>query len=317
MARTTLRIGTRGSVLALAQAAELKARLAAAGPDLEAPDAIEIVVIRTTGDAVKNRTLAAIGGKGLFTKELEEALLAERIDLAVHSLKDLPTFLPSGLALAGHLAREDPRDAFFSLGARRLSELRPGAVVGTASPRRRAQLLFLRRDLRIVPLRGNVDTRLAKLAGGDVDATVLALAGVKRLGLADRIAAILPPDEVLPAAAQGTIGVEIRAGDARAREVLAAIDHGPTAASATAERAVLTALGGDCRTPIAALAEIDGASLHLRAMIIRPDGSERLLTERRGAVADAQALGIDAGCELKSRAGPGFFDDDRPEETVV
>jgi hydroxymethylbilane synthase len=312
-----LRIGTRGSALALAQAAELKAQLAAAHHDLASPEAIEIVVIRTTGDAVKDRTLAAIGGKGLFTKELEEALLAERIDLAVHSLKDLPTFLPPGLALAAHLAREDPSDAFFSPSARRVAELPPGAVIGTASPRRRAQLLFLRRDLRIVPLRGNVDTRLAKLAAGAVEATVLALAGVKRLGLAARITAILPPDEMLPAAAQGTIGIEARAGDGRARDRAAAIDHAPSAARATAERAVLAALGGDCRTPIAALAEIDGGALTLRAMIIRPDGSERIVAERRGAGADAAALGTDAGSELKSRAGPGFFDDDRPEEAVV
>jgi hydroxymethylbilane synthase len=317
MARPLLRIGTRGSALALAQAAEVKAALAAAQGDLAAADAIEIVVIRTTGDAVKDRTLAAIGGKGLFTKELEEALLAEHIDLAVHSLKDLPTFLPLGLALAGHLPREDPRDAFFSPNARGIAELLAGAVVGTASPRRRAQLLHLRRDLRIVPLRGNVDTRLAKLAAGAVDATVLALAGVKRLGLARHITAILTPEEMLPAVAQGTIGAEIRAGDARAAERLAAIDHAPSHARATAERAVLAALGGDCRTPIAALAEIDGTTLHLRAMIIRPDGSERLLAQRRGTVADAAALGTDAGSELKGRAGPGFFDDDRPEEAVV
>jgi hydroxymethylbilane synthase len=312
-----LRIGTRGSALALAQAAELKARLAAAHRDLAAADAIEIVVIRTSGDAVKDRTLAAIGGKGLFTKELEEALLAGRIDLAVHSLKDLPTFLPPGLALAGHLAREDPRDAFFSPHAPSIGELPPGAVLGTASPRRRAQLLFLRRDLRIVPLRGNVDTRLAKLAAGAVDATILALAGVKRLGLAARLTAILPPEEMLPAVAQGTIGIEVRAGDASARERVAAIDHAPSNAAATAERAVLAALGGDCRTPIAALAELDRATLQLRAMIIRPDGSERLVAERSGAVADAAALGTDAGSELKSRAAPGFFDDDRPEEAVV
>ena len=317
MVRPLLRIGTRGSALALAQAAELTARLAAAHAELAAPDAIETVVIRTSGDAVKDRTLAAIGGKGLFTKELEEALLAGRIDLAVHSLKDLPTFLPPGLALAGHLPREDPRDAFFSPHAGRLAELPPGAVIGTASPRRRAQLLFLRRDLRVVPLRGNVETRLKKLDAGAVYATVLALAGVKRLGLAHRITVILAPEEMLPAVAQGTIGVEIRGDDARAHGLLAAIDDAPTAARATAERAVLAALGGDCRTPVAALAEIGGDGLRLRAMIIRPDGSERLLAERRGAVADAAALGGDAGSELRRNARPGFFDDDRPEEKAV
>jgi hydroxymethylbilane synthase len=317
MSRALLRIGTRGSALALAQAAELSARLAAAHAALAAPNALEIIVIATTGDAVKDRTLAAIGGKGLFTKELEEALLDGRIDLAVHSLKDLPTFLPDGLALAGHLAREDPRDAFFSPGARSISELPAGAVVGTASPRRRAQLLHLRRDLRIVPLRGNVDTRLKKLAAGAVDATVLALAGVRRLGLAGRITALLAPEEMLPAVAQGTIGIECRAGDARVRALVAAIDHAESAARATAERAVLAALGGDCRTPIAALAEMAGGMLHLRAMIIRPDGSERLTTERRGSAGDAARLGSDAGSELKARAAPGFFDGAPAEETAV
>ena len=314
MARPILRIGTRGSALALAQAAEVRARLATAHPELAAADAIETVVIKTTGDAVRDRSLAAIGGKRLFTKEIEEALLDGRIDLAVHSLKDLETFLPVALVLAAHLPREDPRDAFFSPRAASLAALPAGAVIGTSSPRRRAQVLNARPDLRVVPLRGNVETRLSKLASGAVDATLLALAGVKRLALADRVTAILEPEEMLPAVAQGAIGIEIRRDDARARRYLAAIDDDATALRVTAERAVLAALGGSCRTPAAALAELAGDTIRLRAMILRPDGSERISVERRGAAADAAALGHDAGDELRRRAAPGFFDADLPEE---
>ena len=311
MATPLLRIGTRGSALALAQAAELKARLAATHAELAAPDAIETVVIRTSGDAILDRSLAAIGGKGLFIKEIEEALLDRRIDLAVHSLKDLPTFLPEGLALAAHLPREDVRDVWFSPRAARLAELPPGASVGTSSPRRQAQLLFARPDLTILPLRGNVETRLRKVEAGEVDAAVLALAGLKRLGLAARATAVLSPQEMLPAAAQGAIGIELRQGDERAYAFAAAIDDAPTATRVTAERAVLAALGGSCRTPIAALAEIgERGTLTLTAMIIRPDGSERLMTERRGNLASAASLGADAGAELRRRAGPGFFDED-------
>jgi hydroxymethylbilane synthase len=304
-----LRIGTRGSALALIQAAELCRRLAGAHRALAAPDAIETVIIKTSGDKAGDRSLAEIGGKGLFVKEIEEALLAGRIDIAVHSLKDLPSFLPEGVVLAAHLPREDPRDAWCSPRARHIGELPMGATVGTSSPRRRAQLLHLRSDLRIVALRGNVETRLKKLRSGAAEATVLAMAGLNRLGLADRITAVLEPGEMLPAAAQGAIGAECRAEDAKTRALLAAIDDAPTAARVTAERAVLAALGGSCRTPIAALAELAEGALHLRAMIIRPDGSERLLAERRGDIASAEALGADAGAELRSRAGPGFFDE--------
>jgi len=316
MAQPLLRIGTRGSPLALAQAAELKARLQAAHHDLAADGAIAVTVIKTTGDKVRDRTLAAIGGKGLFTKEIEEALLAETIDLAVHSAKDLPTWLPDGLAIGCYLPREDPRDAFFSTRAGGIAQLAPGAVVGTASPRRHAQLLFARRDLRVVPLRGNVETRLKKLASGAVDATLLAVAGLKRLGLTDRITAILAPEEMLPAVAQGAIAVEIRQRNERVRRYLTALDHAATASAVTAERALLAALDGSCRTPIAALAEI-GDGLRLRAMVIRPDGSERLTTERQGPVADAAALGTDAGNELRARAGDGYFDVTLPEEKPV
>jgi hydroxymethylbilane synthase len=317
MSRPLLRLGTRGSPLALAQAAELKARLAKAHAALASPDALEIVVIKTTGDKVRDRTLAAIGGKGLFTKELEEALIAGSIDLAVHSAKDLPTWLPEGLALVCHLPREDPRDAFFSPRSKSIAALPKGAVVGTASPRRRAQVLFARPDLRVVPLRGNVETRLSKLQSGAVDATLLAVAGLKRLGLADRITAILSPEEMLPAVAQGAIGIEARQGDARVKEYLDALDDRATAACVSAERALLGALDGSCRTPIAALAEIKAGALSLRAMIIRPDGSARELTRRDGAPGDAAALGADAGRELRARAGPGYFDMPIEEEKPV
>jgi len=309
MSRPLLRIGTRGSALALAQAAELRARLAQAHAELAAPGAIETVAIRTTGDRLGDRALAALGGKGLFTKELEEALLAGSIDCAVHSAKDLPSLLPEGLALVCHLPREDPRDAFFSPKAENLAALPPGAVVGTSSPRRRAQVLHARPDLRIVPLRGNVDTRLTKLAAGVVDATLLAVAGVKRLGLADRITRIMPSEEILPAVAQGAIGIESRIDDARVRRYLDAIDDRPTAACVTAERALMAALEGSCRTPMAALAELGvGGVLELRALIIRPDGSECLMAARRGPAAEAASLGADAGAELRRRASPGFFD---------
>jgi hydroxymethylbilane synthase len=303
-----LRIGTRGSALALVQAAELRQRLAQAHAELAAPEAIETVTIKTTGDRVADRSLAPLGGKGLFTKELEEALLAGAIDCAVHSAKDLPSLLPPGLALTCHLPREDPRDAFFSLKAASLAELPPGAVVGTSSPRRHAQVLHARPDLRVVPLRGNVDTRLNKLEAGAIDATLLAVAGVKRLGLADRITRILPAEEILPAVAQGAIGIESRAGDARIRRWLDALDDRATAACVTAERAVMAAIEGSCRTPMAALAELgaDGM-LSLRALIIRPDGSECLTAARRGAASQAAMLGAAAGEELRRRGGPGFF----------
>ena len=308
MASPLLRIGTRGSALAMAQAAELRERLVSAHPELGAPGAIEILAIKTTGDREADRSLAEIGGKHLFAKEIEDALAARHVDLAVHSLKDLETVLPAGLALACCLPREDPRDAFFSRRASRLGDLPDGAVVGTSSPRREAQVRHARPGLRIAPLRGNVGTRLDKLAASVVDATLLAVAGVNRLGLAERITSVLAPEEMLPAATQGIIGVEIRQDDAAARRWLSTIDDAPTAARATAERAVLAALGGTCRTPAAALAEIGDDGLWLRAMILRPDGSERILTERRGPIPDAAALGEDAGIELRRRAPAGFFD---------
>ena len=299
-----LRLGTRGSPLALAQAAQAKARLAAAHESLAAPGAVEIVPIRTSGDRPSQRALADEGGKGLFTKELEEALLAGAIDFAVHSSKDMETILPHGLAIACCLPREDPRDALVARGARSIAALAAGAVVGTASVRRKAQLLHARPDLAIVPLRGNVGTRLRKLGDGAFAATVLAVAGLKRLGRGDAISAIIPAEEMLPAAGQGIIAIETRIGDARINALLAAIDDAATSACARAERALLAALDGTCRTPIAALAVLDGDNLTLEAMVIRPDGGALYRTRRAGGGGEAAALGADAGAELRVRAGP-------------
>lgn len=306
-ASPALRIGTRGSPLARAQTALVAAALARAWPELALPDAIATVVIRTTGDRVVDRPLAEVGGKGLFCKEIEGALLDRRIDLAVHSMKDLPTWLPTGLALGATLEREDPRDVLISRDGAGLDELSPGAVVGTASLRRRAQLLVRRPDLEVASLRGNVETRLRKVATGEVDATLLALAGLKRLGLAPPHAVVLAPEIMLPAVGQGAIGIECRADDARARNLLAPIDHAPTSACVRAERALLEALDGSCHTPIAGHATLAGDRLRLRALILRPDGSDRLTAEREGPMGEAEALGRDAGEELRSRAGPGFF----------
>jgi hydroxymethylbilane synthase len=300
-----LRIGTRGSPLALWQAREVCARLAAAHG--VAADAIAIVPIRTSGDIIQDRPLAEAGGKGLFTKEIEQALVDRAIDLAVHSSKDMPTMLPPGLLLAACLPREDVRDAFISPKAATLRGLPPGAVVGTASLRRQAMVKRLRGDVTVVPLRGNVETRLRKLADGVVDATLLAFAGLKRLGRADAATAVLEIEDFLPAVGQGAIGIETRADDARTRDLVRAIDHADTRIAVEAERAFLAVLDGSCRTPIAGHARIDGEHVAFRGMILRPDGSEALETARNGLVADAAKLGADAGGELKGRAGPGFF----------
>ena len=303
----SLRIGTRGSPLALAQAILVRDALAAAHPDLPRAD---IAVIKTTGDRVQDRKLDEIGGKGLFTKEIEEALADGRIDLAVHSMKDMATFLPEGLAIACLLKRADPRDALFSPHAKSLAGLARGAKVGTSSLRRQAQILALRPDLNVVALRGNVGTRLAKLAAGTVDATLLALAGLIRLGLADKATAILSTEEMLPAVAQGAIGVEIRAGDSSTRALLAPLDDFATELAVNAERACLAVLDGSCHTPIAALAEHDSkGALRLRSLIALPDGSALRRDERQGparSIAEAIALGRAAGEALRRDAGPAF-----------
>jgi hydroxymethylbilane synthase len=304
-----LRIGTRGSPLALAQAAEVRGALLGAHPGLAAAPP-EIVVINTTGDRVTERPLADLGGKGLFTKEIEEVLLSGAVDLAVHSMKDVPTALPEGLMIACLLPREDPRDALICDGAATLAALPVGAVIGTASLRRKAQILHARPDLNVANLRGNVQTRIRKIADGAADATLLALAGLRRLGLADRARAVLEPDEMLPAVAQGAIGIECRAGDETVRALLAPLDHAETADCIAAERGLLAALDGSCRTPIAALATVSAPrQISLRAMVLRPDGSEIHETTRAGAAEDAAAMGRDAGAELKARAGPNFLTD--------
>ncbi len=300
-----LRIGSRGSPLALAQAHETRARLAAAHGI--APETITITVIKTTGDAIQNRPLTELGGKGLFTKEIELALLDRTIDLAVHSAKDVPAALPAGLVLTACLPRQDPRDAFISRKATTLAGLPAGAVVGTASPRRQALVRRLRGDLSVVTLRGNVETRLKKLDAGEVDATLLAIAGLNRLGLATVAASVLDIEDFLPAVGQGVITVETRADDARTRDLLAAIDDAAASTALAAERAFLAMLEGSCRTPIAGHAQLIGGDLVFRGLIVKPDGGVSFATERRGAPADADALGRDAGGELNRRAGPDFF----------
>jgi len=304
-----LKIGTRGSPLALAQARETRARLMAAW---DLPDtAFEIVVIKTTGDdrtlIDADRPLKEIGNKGLFTKEIEEAMLDSRIDIAVHSMKDMPVEQPDGLVLDCNLPREDVRDAFISLAHDGLAGLPNGSVVGTSSLRRRSQLLARRPDLVVVEFRGNVQTRLKKLGDGVAAATFLAMAGLNRLGMDEVPRQAIETDDMLPAIAQGAIGIERRAADDRAGEMLAAIHHRETGELLAAERAFLAALDGSCETPIAGLAEFTASGLRLRGEILRPDGSESHADEVSGTVADGADLGRALAHELLSRAGSDFF----------
>ena len=306
--RPQLRLGTRGSQLALAQAHEVRRRLAAAHPALADEAAVEIVVIKTTGDRIQDRRLAEIGGKGLFTKEIDEALSAGEVDAAVHSMKDVPTWLPDDQVLGPILPREDPRDAFFCNTADSLAALPAGAVVGTSSLRRQAQVLLARPDLKVESIRGNVDTRLRKLGEGQVDATLLAVAGLKRLGLEDRITAAMDTAEMLPAVAQGAIGLALRRDDPATNDWLQPLDDPESSRRVAAERACLEVLDGSCRTPIAAYAEIEaGGTLWLRALIAMPDGSEAHRAETRGPLAEAEALGRAVGTRLREDAGPAFF----------
>ncbi len=305
MQARTARIGTRGSPLALAQAHEVRQRLSLAHGLPES--SLEIVVIKTTGDRIQDRPLAEAGGKGLFTKEIEEALLRGDIDLAVHSMKDMPTVLPEGLAITAILPREDVRDAFISLTWPSLAAMPSGARIGTSSLRRAAQVRRLRPDLEIVGFRGNVETRLAKLAEGVADATYLACAGLRRLGKADRITHAVDPEDMLPAVAQGAIGIEIRANDKASADLAARIDDAPSARVVETERAFLARLEGSCRTPIAALATLAGPDIVLKGEILTPSGSISLRAERKGPVSDRIALAIDAADELKSKGGSGFF----------
>jgi hydroxymethylbilane synthase len=299
-----LRIGTRGSPLALRQAHETRQRLDEAKRGLD----IEIVVIKTSGDLIQDRALAQAGGKGLFTKEIDAAMLLGQIDVAVHSSKDLPTALPEGISLAGFLPREDARDALISAKAVSLAGLPQGGTLGTASLRRQAQVKRLRPDLDVHLLRGNVETRLGKAERGEIDATLLAYAGLKRLGLAHRATALLAIDEFLPAVGQGAIGLTARADDARALEALAPILDSATGEAVGCERAFLAVLDGSCKTPIAGHATVSGASLEFRGLIARPQGEAAHDIEGRGLRDEAIEIGRAAGRDLKRRAGPGFFD---------
>ena len=291
------RLGTRGSPLALVQAHLVRdALIAAHGWD---PGRVEIVTIRTTGDAVQDRPLAEIGGKALWTKEIDRALLAGDIDASVHSMKDVETFRPESIALVAMLPRADVRDRI--IGAESVAALKHGAVVGTSSPRRAAQLLKLRPDLKIVMFRGNVDTRLGKLAGGDVDATLLAAAGLERLGR--DVGHAIPSDTMLPAPSQGAVGIEVRADDADARRWIAAIDHGETHACIAAERALLAALKADCHSPVGALATIEGAILTLRAELLSEDGAHSVHAQEAGAPGDVE-LSRAVARDLLDRAPP-------------
>ena len=301
-----LNIGTRGSPLALAQAHETRARLMAAFDLPE--DAFRIVPIKTTGDRVLDRALKEIGGKGLFTREIEEALLEGSIDIAVHSMKDMPVAQPEGLCLDAYLPREDVRDAFVSPHVARLADLPQGAVVGSSSLRRRAQLAARRPDLQLVEFRGNVQTRMKKLEDGVAVATFLAMAGLNRLGMAAVVRSAIEVDEMLPAVAQGAIGIERRAKDDRAAAMLAAIHHAETGLRLAAERAYLATLDGSCETPIAGLATLANGELTLRGEILRPDGSEVIAGRICGPVADGAALGQALARDLLGQAPAGFFD---------
>ncbi|MCD7058313.1 hydroxymethylbilane synthase [Pelagibacterium xiamenense] len=302
----SITIGTRGSPLAVAQAEEVRNKLAAAhGLGL---DTIAIKVIRTSGDMIQDRPLSEVGGKGLFTKEIEKALYDGEIDLAVHSAKDMPTHLPEGMVLSAFLEREDVRDAFISLIARSPDHLPEGAKIGTSSLRRGAQFKRLRPDFRTVDFRGNVATRLKKLADGVADATLLALAGLNRLGEAHRATLILDTRDFPPAPAQGAICIETRANDTRVTELVAALDHAETATRVSAERAFLDTLDGSCKTPIAAFSTLEGARLTLFGQILSPDGKEAFEDEVVGDATEARALGHALGEKLKAEAGADFLD---------
>lgn len=309
---TLLRIGTRGSPLALAQAHETRDKLIASHKKLADEGAIKIVIIKTTGDKILSQPLADIGGKGLFTKELDEALLNNEIDIAVHSMKDVPTYLPDKIFLPCNLEREDVRDAFISTTAASLADLPAGSVVGTASLRRKSQLLHRYPSLEVLDnFRGNVQTRLRKLNEGLVQATLLAVAGLKRLSMTENLTSILSIDEMLPAVAQGAIGIACRTDDDKMASYLASLNHEETRLAVACERAFLETLDGSCRTPIAGYAcrDENGECL-FRGLVASTDGKQVLETSRRGpySLDDMILMGKDAGKELLSRAGPGFFD---------
>ena len=300
-----IRIGTRGSPLALWQANHVRNLLLEA--DGLGEGEVDLSVITTSGDRIQDRPLADVGGKGLFTKEIDEAQLRGEVAIAVHSMKDLPTALPEGLSVAAVLPRADVRDAFLSKTAPSLMDLPPGAVVGTSSLRRGAQVKRLRPDLRVVDFRGNVETRLRKLDEGVADATLLAKAGLDRLGLASHATQILSVDEMLPAVAQGAIAIVTRADDAKTRALLSPLNDPATATAVSCERAFLARLDGSCRTPIAGLAEIENGILRFRGLILSPGGAEWHDVEVTGAAERAEQLGWDAGEDVLARAGPNFL----------
>lgn len=307
---TPFRIGTRGSPLALAQAYETRDNLIKAFPEMAEEGAIEIVVIKTTGDKIQDRALMEIGGKGLFTKEIDDAMLDGDIDIAVHSMKDVPTYLPDGIHLPCMLEREDVRDAFISLKTKSLWDLPQGAVVGSASLRRQAQIQAKRPDLKVVTFRGTVQTRLKKLEAGDVDATMLASAGLNRLGMSEHITQAMDPEEFIPAVGQGAIGITCMENDQRANAALKALNHEATVVRVTAERAFLSVLDGSCRTPIAAHAWFEGEdTLQFHGLVAKPDGSEVHQVSRTASanLNAAHDMGHDAGLELKNKIGPDFL----------
>lgn len=301
----SLRLGTRGSPLALAQAREARGLLARAHGRGE--ERFEIVIVRTSGDLIQDRALDEAGGKGLFTKEIDEAMLRGEIDVGVHSSKDLPTVLPADIALAGYLPREDVRDALISRRADSLSSLPRGCSFGTASPRRQAQLRRIRPDVHVRLMRGNVETRLGRIDRGEIDATILAYAGLKRLGLAHRATSLLDVETFLPSVGQGAIGFTALVGDSRTSQALAPILDEPTGAALSMERAFLKALDGSCRTPIAGHARILDGALDFRGMVLRTDGSEAFEVTANGPLSEAARLGEEAGLDLLRRLPPGVL----------
>jgi hydroxymethylbilane synthase len=308
-AKAVIVIGTRGSPLALAQAHETRARLIEAFPALSTENAIEIRVIHTTGDMVLDKALSEIGGKGLFTKEIDVAQLNGDVDIAVHSMKDVPTWLPDGIILPCMLPREDTRDVFISSKAGSIEELPAGSVIGSASLRRQSQILAKNPSLKVINFRGNVQTRLRKLNEGVVDGTMLALAGLSRMNMTEHITKIIELDEMLPAVAQGAIGITCRAGDQEMLDFLAPLNHPATKTCVDCERAFLTRLDGSCRTPIAGQAIIDDADvLHFKGLVAKPDGTVVYETSRSGKPEDGNAIGTDAGEELRGKMGENFFE---------
>lgn len=305
-----LRIGTRGSPLALAQAYETRKRLQENFPELREEGAIEICVLKTQGDMILDKSLMELGGKGLFTKELDTALLGNEVDICVHSMKDVPTWLPEGTVLPCNLPREDTNDAFIHKdgSVKRIEDLPDHSVIGTASLRRQAQIMAKNPTLKCVNFRGNVQTRLRKLDDGVVDATLLAIAGLKRMNMDGCATSVLEWDEMLPAVAQGAIGIQCRDDDERSLKYIAALNHAETKACVDCERAFLEALDGNCKTPIAGQAKIIDGKLYFRGLIAMPDGSLKYETSAEGEVADAKEIGLKAGQELKERAGEKFFE---------